>query len=170
MLTPYSLNIGKQLAPTCREKKGEGEGELVDDGSGLKRERLVRVEVSADHLCRHCRRDWYGRFARSRDLAPPPKSCSMQQILSVSAVTFPLDIIKTRLQVSRQLHGRPRDGMVRTTARLGETTRKWIGNAVQNFSSSSVPYGHVIKLHVCGARRSPPARDLSYRAVQCSRS
>ena len=24
------------------------------------------------------------------------------------------------------------------------------------------PYGHVIKLCVCGARRSPPARDFSY--------
>ena len=24
------------------------------------------------------------------------------------------------------------------------------------------PYGHVIKLRVCGVRRSPPARDLSY--------
>ena len=27
------------------------------------------------------------------------------------------------------------------------------------------PYGHVIKLRVCGARCSLPARDLSYRAV-----
>ena len=28
-----------------------------------------------------------------------------------------------------------------------------------------LPYSHVIKLRVCGAHRSPPAQDLSYRAV-----
>ena len=39
-----------------------------------------------------------------------------------------------------------------------DCTRKWIGNAVQNFSSSS---GH-------GTRRSPPAKDLSYRAASAS--
>ena len=32
---------------------------------------------------------------------------------------------------------------------------------IQNFRHP--PYGHVIILHVCGARHSPPARDLSYR-------
>ena len=44
-----------------------------------------------------------------------------------------------------------------------DCTRKWIGNAVQMFRHP--PYGHVIKLRVCGARCSLPARDLSYRAV-----
>ena len=40
-----------------------------------------------------------------------------------SAVTFPLDIVKTRLQVSRQLSGSPRVGLVGTAASLGEERR-----------------------------------------------
>ena len=39
-------------------------------------------------------------------------------------------------------------------------TRKWIGNAVQMFRHP--PYGHVVKLRVCGARRAQPARDFSF--------
>ena len=42
-----------------------------------------------------------------------------------------------------------------------DCTHKWIGNTVQNFSSSSV------RSHdkIARVRRAPPARDFSYRAV-----
>ena len=39
-------------------------------------------------------------------------------------VTFPMDIVKTRLQVDRQaVRGGQRDGMIRTALKLGEWWR-----------------------------------------------
>ena len=92
----------------------------VSGENGGKRERFVRVEVPPDHHRGDRLRDRFADHVMPVRISITIASCALHFPSPPTAVTFPLDTVKTRLQVSREMSGHPRNGAIKTTVSLGE--------------------------------------------------